>query len=117
MKKIVLFIVSSLFVGASAMAEGPCHSDMEKFCKDVEHGGGAVMKCMKEHEAELSTECKSHRDMMKEHMKDVHEACKADAEKFCKDVKPGKGRMKKCMKSHKKELSQACKDSRKNKRK
>jgi len=50
-------------------------------------------------------------------MKDVHEACKADAEKFCKDVKPGKGRMKKCMKSHKKELSQACKDSRKNKRK
>ncbi|MCU0848659.1 MAG: cysteine rich repeat-containing protein [Spirochaetes bacterium] len=38
--------------------------------------------------------------------------CKADAEKFCKDIKPGHGRIMACLKSHEAELSQACKDHR-----
>ncbi|HCC46634.1 MAG TPA: hypothetical protein DEQ38_00715 [Elusimicrobia bacterium] len=36
--------------------------------------------------------------------------CAADAAKFCKDVKPGEGRVAACLKEHEKELSQACKD-------
>jgi hypothetical protein len=36
--------------------------------------------------------------------------CKADYEKFCKDVKPGQGRIAKCMKAHENELSPACKN-------
>jgi len=38
-----------------------------------------------------------------------HAACKADREKFCKDVKPGEGRMRDCIMSHKDELSDGCK--------
>lgn len=38
-------------------------------------------------------------------------ACKADHEKFCKDVKPGEGRIAACMKSHEAELSAACKSN------
>jgi hypothetical protein len=34
--------------------------------------------------------------------------CAADAKKFCGDVKPGGGRVVKCMKSHEAELSPAC---------
>jgi hypothetical protein len=37
-------------------------------------------------------------------------ACKADEEKFCKDVKQGQGRIVRCMKAHENELSQACKE-------
>jgi hypothetical protein len=37
-------------------------------------------------------------------------ACKADVEKFCKDIKPGGGRIRACIKSNKDRLSQACKD-------
>ncbi len=37
-------------------------------------------------------------------------ACKADVEKFCKDIKPGKGRILSCLKSHEADLSQACRD-------
>ena len=37
-------------------------------------------------------------------------ACKADVEKFCKDVKPGGGRIIACLKGNKDRLSQACKD-------
>lgn len=36
--------------------------------------------------------------------------CAEDAAKFCKDVKPGEGRVAACLKEHEKELSQACKD-------
>ncbi len=36
--------------------------------------------------------------------------CAADAAKFCKDVKPGEGRVAACLKEHEAELSQACKD-------
>jgi Cysteine rich repeat len=37
--------------------------------------------------------------------------CKADIEKFCKEVKPGKGRIIRCMKAHENEVSQACKNA------
>lgn len=35
--------------------------------------------------------------------------CKADIEKFCKDVKPGEGRIIACLKAHEAELSTDCK--------
>ncbi len=36
--------------------------------------------------------------------------CADDAAKFCKDVKPGGGRMARCLKEHENELSPACKE-------
>ena len=36
--------------------------------------------------------------------------CKADIEKFCKDIKPGCGRIWTCLKSNNDRLSQECKD-------
>lgn len=38
--------------------------------------------------------------------------CKADREKLCGDVKPGEGRIMKCMHKNRKKVSQACKDHR-----
>lgn len=35
-------------------------------------------------------------------------ACRADAEKFCKDVQPGEGRMAQCLARHESELSESC---------
>lgn len=35
--------------------------------------------------------------------------CRADAEKFCKDIKPGDGRLIDCLKKHEAELSVECK--------
>lgn len=43
-----------------------CKSDHEKFCKDVSRGGGRVLKCLKQHEAELSEDCKREMAEMKE---------------------------------------------------
>lgn len=43
-----------------------------------------------------------------ESAKQAKHPCNEDAQKFCKDVKPGEGRIIACMENHKKELSAAC---------
>lgn len=122
MKKIFSLLALSLFVTTFAYAEGdhPCKADREKFCKDVKAGGGAIVKCLKGHEAELSAACKTSfeekkakieakREERKTEHKASREACKSDMEKFCKDVKPGDGKKMDCLKSHEAELSEGCK--------
>jgi hypothetical protein len=39
----------------------------------------------------------------------VREACRPDVERLCKDVKPGDGRIRECLKAHAPELSDGCK--------
>jgi hypothetical protein len=42
-------------------------------------------------------------------MAKVREACRPDVERLCKDVKPGGGRIRDCLKTHQSELSDPCK--------
>ena len=88
----------------------PCVADAKKLCKDVQPGEGRIAQCMKDHEKELSPACKANIKKMKEKAKEVAEACQGDAEKLCKDVEPGKGRILRCLKYHEGDLSAACKE-------
>ena len=36
------------------------------------------------------------------------QACEADADKYCLDVKPGEGRLVRCIKKHESSVSKAC---------
>lgn len=36
-----------------------CEGDLDKFCKDVMPGGGRLIKCLREHESDLTAECKT----------------------------------------------------------
>lgn len=87
----------------------PCAADRKKFCGDLKQGDGAIMKCMKEHEAQLSAECKAMGEKMRGKMKAGREACKGDVEKFCKGKERGGGAILKCLKEHESELSAECK--------
>lgn len=121
-------VIMLFAAGAARAQEGarPCKADIEKFCKDVKPGEGRIIACLKEHEAELSADCKV-KDMALKGGKErkggegkgeqawkgegrgmgpLGEACKADFEKFCKDA--GHEKMG-CMKEHQKDLSEGCK--------
>ncbi|HEX3903791.1 MAG TPA: cysteine rich repeat-containing protein [Polyangia bacterium] len=39
----------------------------------------------------------------------VREACHDDVERLCKEVEPGDGRLRECLRAHKDELSEGCK--------
>ncbi len=96
-----------------------CGGDVERFCKNVEPGGGRLMECLKEHKDELSPACREMKfrakAYMKEHKKErmaaVEDACRGDVNEFCKDVEPGDGRIMHCLKDHKSELSEGCRNA------
>ena len=109
MTKSILCAVSIVAViGATpalAGQGGPCAEDAKKLCPDQK--GKALRDCMQKNADKLSDGCKA----KKEQAMKMKEACKGDAEKFCKDVKPGKGRIHECLKKHEGELSGGCKDA------
>ena len=37
-----------------------CREDVQRFCRDVEPGGGRIYACLKAHEAELMPGCRDH---------------------------------------------------------
>ncbi len=96
---------------------GACAEDEQKLCPDAKTRRERA-QCLKSHEAELSQACKDRRARMAQVREKgvakrarMQEACKGDTETFCKDVKPGRGSLTKCLKSHEVELSAACKDA------
>jgi hypothetical protein len=36
-----------------------CAGDAANFCKDVQPGGGRILKCLKDHQSEISQGCKN----------------------------------------------------------
>ncbi len=103
----------ALSVSASAEETGmrPCADDIAKFCKDVKPGGGRIESCLKEHQNDLSVSCKERMALAGKKRADVSEACSEDASKLCKDIKPGGGRIIRCLKEHSTDLSVKCKEA------
>ena len=85
-----------------------CFADAEKFCSDIPPGAGRVAVCVQQHEAELSQACRAHLQQLRARFKEVHEACRDDAGKFCANVPPGRGRVAVCLHEHEADLSETC---------
>ncbi len=116
-----LAVLAVLSLGALAAPpaerERPCQADSEKFCKDVKPGGGAKVRCLAQHESELSGACrenlrraKAHRAKAKQRSSEFFEACKSDAWRLCKSASPGAGRVVRCLTDKKDELSPGCRE-------
>ena len=109
-----VFIAGAVLFGFLAYSpafaqQGPCADDIAKFCKDVQPGHGRIVKCMKEHENELSPGCKAHVAEMKKKVGEAREACADDVSRFCSGVQPGGGRIMHCLKEHENDLTPPCK--------
>jgi len=107
MKFLAMFVFLFTSAALADHHEGPCKKDRETYCAAVKGDHGAVMKCMKEHEAQLSAECKAHHATMKEHMKEIHAACQGDADTLCAGKK--RHELKACLRDNKDKLSAECK--------
>ena len=109
---LVSLIIACALFGKAAItsaAERPCRADIEKFCADVSRGGGRVAECLRQHQADLSPECKTRGQEMHERVQEAHKACQNDISKYCGDVRPGEGHIVSCLRSHDKDLSADCK--------
>jgi len=108
-------------INVFAADQNPCSADIANFCKDVKPGRGAIMKCLEQHENQLSDACRAYEATMektrvesreaKMHQMRIRQACKDDMAKFCKDAGPAQGGSIKCLKEHENELSTPCNES------
>ena len=101
--------MSTSAVSVGAQGQSPSADDVQKFCKDVQPGAGRIARCLKEHEADLSHACKRQMAEVKNRVHEFREACEDDVLRLCAGVKPGGGRIIKCLKEHESELSAECK--------
>jgi hypothetical protein len=93
----------------AATQDRACANDVKQFCADVQPGRSNVMRCLKEHQADLSAACKDRIQAAQTRVQEIRQACQSDAAKFCADVTAGRGAVVKCLKQHESELSAECK--------
>jgi len=94
--------------GAEHRNAGPCRDDMKKYCGDIKPGDGRMKHCVEENQSKFTPACQQDMAKHRERAEAKHKACEPDMQKFCKDIKPGDGRMVQCLGQHRAELSPAC---------
>ena len=95
--------------GAKAGGERVCRDDAKKFCSNVRPGGGRIYNCLTSHDAELAPACREQLAAAKARVEEFAKACKSDADKYCKGIRPGAGRILSCLKGREADLTAACK--------
>ena len=118
-----LLVAGSLAAGSGVWAEdpghahdGPCRADVEKHCGHVgPGGGGALGRCLREHQKDLSPACREHvaarHEQMKKRSDAVHATCTTEVAKHCPDHERGEGGLIRCLRDHEAELSAECRDA------
>jgi hypothetical protein len=108
-----LLLNVSLFAQESDGQKGACSEDVKKFCTGVEKGQGRLVKCLKNHDKEISPACNTKltagREKMREKAKAIYANCKDDLQKFCKEATKGHGGKMKCLEDKKDQISEKCK--------
>jgi hypothetical protein len=109
----IFLVVICLGAGGRTYAEEKklaCSEEIAKYCKEVKPGGGRLLTCLKEHERDLSTDCREKVAEIEKRLEEAKEICAGDTEKFCKEIQPGEGRIAKCLNEHIQEISPDCRE-------
>jgi len=104
-----------------AAPQNPCSDDIAKYCKDVSPAFGAILRCLEEHESQLSDACKEYEAKMERPREEsreagrrqmrVRSACRDDVMRFCSHATSGGSAVVSCLKDHVTELSGPCGDA------
>lgn len=68
-----------------------------------------MYKCLTSHNAELAPACRERLTAAKARYDEFVKACKSDADKYCKSIPPGAGRILSCLKGREADLTADCK--------
>ncbi|HTN52342.1 MAG TPA: cysteine rich repeat-containing protein [Anaeromyxobacter sp.] len=125
-------IAGSMVAGALLLAAGQaraeesladsvkkaCHKELTTFCKGVPAGQARILACLYAFEDKVSDQCvyavydaAAQLEQAVQAVKFAASQCQADLQKFCADVKPGKGRALACLDKNAKDVSAQCKDA------
>jgi hypothetical protein len=107
----LLTLAGSASAQQEAIARGACQADAQRLCAGVQPGHGRIATCLMDKHAELSPECTQELEQMRARAKGFAEACKSDIQKYCKGMRPGGGRLAKCLKDNQSKLSPACQEA------
>ncbi len=89
---------------------GVCLEDAKRLCPDVAPGGGRMLQCLKEKQAQLSEACMEKLGVkLDTRGRRIRDKCQADIGKRCQGVTPGKGRIFRCLSRNIDTLDPACK--------
>ena len=106
----------------SASEKGPvetvldgCKNEITTYCKDVTLGEGRLLACLYAYNDKLSGRCEyalydaaAQLERAIASLTYVANECDNDLEKYCSSIKPGEGRLLKCIKKHENEISERC---------
>lgn len=100
-----LLAMLGLLIGASSAfaADAPggaCRDDAKRLCTSVQPGGGRVMGCLKDKQAELSPACRTALPVMERCAQEVKSACAAT----------GKRGLRECLRSQSDKISPECRN-------
>ena len=104
-----VYAISCFATAAWAYTPGACREDGAKLCPGITNDK-ELIPCLKKNEAQLSTGCKVNLAEAREMVRDLRDACQADVEKHCADIKTGQGRIRRCLRQHEAELTPGCKE-------
>jgi Cysteine rich repeat len=85
-----------------------CMEEIENYCKVVQPGAGRIIQCLDVQGKELTPVCREKVDKALARFEEAKNICAEDIRKYCSEVKPGEGRVLKCMKAQKELISPAC---------
>lgn len=115
----ILCLIAAFSSNIYAAAKNPCEKDIATFCKNVKPENNGIIRCLEQHEKELSKECRGHEVKMEGLMGERREItkgkmrfrqdCRADINVFCKDADLQPGGIGKCIYKHENEVSASCK--------
>lgn len=93
---LVAALLAALPLWAQA-AEPACRGDARRLCSQAAPGGGRLLPCLQQHEAELTPACKAALPTLAQ--------CSADMKRLCGDGQPRD--LRRCLQQHRSELA-AC---------
>jgi hypothetical protein len=104
-----LFLFFSLAMTPVSFAyeAGACKADADKLCAGATDREGR-MKCMKDHQADLSPACQAEMQKMKEKFEAFKTDCGSDMQKYCSTAEDGPWAKRKCLQDHQADLTPAC---------